>query len=187
MNVYDFDNTILRGDSSARFFAFCLRHYPKMWLDTPGQLINALLFGLHLKHKQEFKQRLFGFLRKIDDVDGAVAAFWEENYSRVKPWYPQKHRVSDVVISASPEFLIRPACERLGIKYVLASQVDKHTGRFSGKNCHGKEKVNRFRIAFPVACIENFYSDSYSDEPLAAMAKQAWIVKGERIVPWHET
>ena len=92
MNVYDFDNTILRGDSSARFFAFCLRHYPKIWLDAPGQLINALLFGLHLKHKQEFKQRLFGFLRKIDDVDGAVAAFWEENYSRVKPWYPQNHR-----------------------------------------------------------------------------------------------
>ena len=30
MNVYDFDNTILRGDSTARFFAYCLGHYPKM-------------------------------------------------------------------------------------------------------------------------------------------------------------
>ena len=37
MNVYDFDNTLLRGDSTARFFAYCLGHYPRMWTDIPGQ------------------------------------------------------------------------------------------------------------------------------------------------------
>ena len=46
MNVYDFDNTILRGDSTARFFAYCLSHYPKMWLDIPAQAVNGLLFVL---------------------------------------------------------------------------------------------------------------------------------------------
>ena len=58
MNVYDFDNTILRGDSTARFFAFCMRRYPRMWLDIPAQAANGLLFVLRLRKKQAFKQRM---------------------------------------------------------------------------------------------------------------------------------
>lgn len=185
MNAYDFDNTILRGDSSARFFAFCLRRYPRMWADVPAQAVNGLLFLLRLKPKQAFKQRMFGFLRRIDDPAGAVRAFWEENFSRIKPWYLEAHRPDDVVISASPEFLIRPACERLGVKRVLASPVDLRTGRFSGPNCHGAEKVRRFREAFPRDRVEAFYSDSHSDDPMAALADQAWLVKGDRLLPWR--
>ena len=184
MNVYDFDNTILRGDSSARFFAFCLRHYPRMWADIPAQAVNGLLFALRLKPKQAFKQRMFGFLRRIDDPAGAVRDFWAENLSRVKPWYLETHRPDDVVISASPEFLIRPACEHLGVTHVLASPVDLRTGRFSGPNCHGAEKVRRFREVFPQGRVEVFYSDSHSDDPMAALAECAWLVKGERLLPW---
>ncbi len=184
VNVYDFDNTILRGDSSARFFAFCLGRYPRMWADVPAQAVNGLLFLLRLKPKQAFKQRMFGFLRKIGDVDAAVDAFWAKNYGRVKPWYLAAHRPDDVVISASPEFLIRPACERLGIRHVMGSPVDRRTGVFSGANCHGREKVRRFREVWPEAKIEAFYSDSHSDDPLAALAEKAWLVKGDRLLPW---
>ena len=112
MNVYDFDNTILRGDSTARFCAYCLRRYPAIWADLPGQAANALLFALHLRGKQAFKQRLLSFLRRIDDVDAAVSGFWKENFRRVKPFYWETRRADDVVISASPEFLIAPACAR---------------------------------------------------------------------------
>ena len=184
MNVYDFDNTILRGDSSARFFAWCLRHYPRMWLDAPAQAVNGLLFLMKLRPKQAFKQRMFGFLRLIDP-ERAVPAFWRDNLPRVKAWYREAHRPDDLVISASPEFLIRPACDALGIANVLASPVDMHTGRFSGPNCHGAEKVRRFREAFPGAAIDRFFSDSHSDDPPAVLAREAWLVKGERLVPWN--
>lgn len=184
MNVYDFDNTILRGDSTARFFAYCLRHRPKMWLDAPGQMVNALLFLLKRKPKQDFKERMLRFLTCIGDVDAAVDAFWAANFRRVKPWYSEKHRSDDVVISASPEFLIRPACERLGVGCVMGSPVDKHTGRYSGPNCHGAEKVRRFRQRFPDARIDGFFSDSLSDSPLAELARTAWLVKGDRLLPW---
>ena len=183
MNVYDFDNTILRGDSSARFFAYCLGRFPRMRLDAPGQLVNGLLFIAKLRPKQAFKQRMFGFLRRID-VDRALAGFWRANLPRVKAWYRAAHRDDDVVISASPEFLIRPACEALGIRHVLASPVNRRTGAFSGPNCHGAEKVRRFREIWPDAVVENFYSDSHSDDPMAAVAKTAWLVKGERLMPW---
>lgn len=184
MNVYDFDNTILKGDSTARFFAYCLLRRPKMWLDVPGQAVNGLLFALKLKEKQAFKERMLHFLTCIGDVDETVAAFWEKNFSRVKPWYYETQRPDDVVISASPEFLIRPACDRLGVRTVMGSPVDKHTGRFSGRNCHGAEKVRRFRQVFPEGKIDEFYSDSYSDSPLAELAERAWLVKGSERLEW---
>lgn len=184
MNVYDFDNTILRGDSTVRFFAYCLRHRPRMWLDAPGQTVNALLFLLRRRPKQEFKERMLRFLTYIGDVDAAVDEFWTVNFSRVKPWYYEKRRPDDVVISASPEFLIRPACERLGVGCVMGSPVDSRTGRFSGPNCHGEEKVRRFRRRFPDARIDEFFSDSLSDAPLAALARTAWLVQGDRLLPW---
>ena len=184
MNVYDFDNTILHGDSTARFFAWCLLHRPKMWLDVPAQAVNGLLFALKLKKKQDFKQRMLAFLTRIGDVDAAVEAFWKDNFGRVKGWYYEKQRPDDVVISASPEFLIRPACDRLGIRYVMGSPVDRHTGKFSGLNCHGKEKVRRFREVWPDAQVEEFFSDSYSDSPLAEIAQKAWLVKGDELIEW---
>lgn len=184
MNVYDFDNTILRGDSTARFFGWCLARCPEMWRDLPGQSANGLLFLLRLRPKQAFKQRMFRFLQLID-VDAALEGFWRDNLPRVKAWYRDAHRPDDVVISASPEFLIRPACEALGIRSVMGSPVDPRTGVYAGLNCHGAEKVRRFREAYPEATIENFYSDSHSDDPLAAIARKAWMVRGERLESWR--
>ena len=183
MNVYDFDNTILRGDSTARFFAWCLLRAPRMWLDAPGQIGNAVLFLLKKREKQAFKERMLSFLSRVD-VDRELERFWAKNLARVKPFYREKHREDDVVISASPEFLIRPACAKLGIRHVLGSPVDKYTGRFSGPNCHGAEKVRRFYAAFPGGRIDEFYSDSYSDQPLADLAKRAYLVRGEAVLAW---
>ena len=184
MNVYDFDNTILRGDSTARFFGWCLMHRRRMWRDVPAQVANGLLFLLKIRKKQAFKQRMLHFLTLIGDVDLAVDGFWRANFGRVKAWYPPKHREDDVVISASPEFLIRPACQKLGIGVVIGSPVDKRTGLFLGPNCHGREKVSRFRARFPGERIDEFFSDSHSDDPLAELADRAFLVKGERLLPW---
>ena len=186
MNVYDFDNTILKGDSTARFFTYCLMHCPKMWLDAPGQAWNAALFVLKRRKKQDFKQRMLHFLTLIGDVDARVEAFWEKNFCRVKEWYFKKRRDDDVIISASPEFLILPACKRLGVGCVMGSPVDKQTGRFHGLNCHGEEKVRRFREVYPDTEIEEFFSDSYSDDPLARLSKKAWLVEDSNLSPWNK-
>ena len=66
----------------------------------------------------------------------------------------------------------------------MASRVDKHTGVYSGINCHGKEKVRRFREKFPQGKIGEFYSDSYSDSPLAEIADKAFMVDGEKVTKW---
>ena len=66
----------------------------------------------------------------------------------------------------------------------MASNVDKFTGKYDGINCHGKEKVRRFYEVWPDGVIDDFYSDSYSDDPLARISKRAFLVKGDKLLKW---
>ncbi len=182
MNVYDFDKTIFCGDSTARFYRFCLGRTPKMWRRLPRLALEAL-FVLP-RDKTRFKQSMFGFLKDLDDPEKAVAEFWQRNRGRIKPFYLEKRRADDIIISASPEFLLRPILTELGVTRLLASPVDIHTGLYSGENCHGREKVRRLRETYGDVQIDEFYSDSHVDDPLAEIAKTAFRVKGDRILPW---
>ena len=123
-------------------------------------------------------------MSKIEDIDKAVLDFWEQNEKNIKKWYLDMKENTDVIISASPEFLLAPICKKLGVECMMATRVDNRTGLFSGENCHGKEKVTRFYEKYPEGEIDKFYSDMYCDEPLALLSKEAFIVKGEKLSPW---
>jgi len=179
MNVYDFDNTIFRGDSTARFFAFCLMRHPGIARRLPAIAWEAARLALGRADKTGFKERLFGFLRDIPDVEKEVAAFWAENRDRLKPWYLAQRRSDDLIVSAGPEFLLAPVCPRL-----IASRVDPKTGAYTGQNNDGAEKLTRFRAEYGDAPIEEFYSDSLRDAPMAGIAARAFWVKGDRREPW---
>ena len=47
------------------------------------------------------------------------------------------------------------------------------------------EKVVRFGAEFPGVNIENFYSDSHSDDPMARIARQSFMVDGETLPEWE--
>ena len=111
--------------------------------------------------------------------------FWNRSDVKIKDWYMSQRKKDDLVISASPEFLLEEICARIGIKFLIASQVDKRSGKYTGVNCYGAEKVRRFRESFPDVIIESFYSDSRSDTPMAMIAKKAFIVKGNVVRKWY--
>lgn len=181
MNVYDFDKTIYDGDSTADFYLFALARHKKILLLAPSLLGAFLRFYLFRRGtKTDFKQVMYRFLRYCD-TERDLKDFWDGHESKIKAFYLQQQREDDVIISASPEFLLRPICRRLGIRYLMASKVNEKTGVYTGVNCHGKEKVRRFYEAFPNGEIEEFYSDSYSDAPLAIIAKKAFLVKGDAV------
>lgn len=136
--------------------------------------------------KTAFKEDMYGFLTEIDDVDKALHDFWKLYRGNIKTWYLDMKREDDLIISASPEFLLRPVCDLYGIKHLIASRVDKKTGKYTGINCDGKEKVRRFKEIYKNADINEFYSDSNSDHPLAELSFNALKVKGNTISPWFE-
>jgi putative flippase GtrA len=115
-----------------------------------------------------------------------AARFWERNRAKLKPWYLAQRRDSDIIISASPEFLLEPlVCGYLGAR-LIASRLNPLTGKFDGRNCYGEEKSARLRALYPDAVIDDFYSDSLSDAPLVEKAERGFMVKENRIIPWRE-
>jgi HAD superfamily phosphoserine phosphatase-like hydrolase len=184
MDVYDFDNTIYRGDSTADFILYCYLHRPKSLLSLPRTAVCGLLYVLRLMPKLTFKQNLYHMFVYIDDMESFVAQFIDSHTDHIKEWYNRQQKDDDVVISASPEFVIVPFCRKIGIRTAMASRVDMHTGKNDGINCHGEEKVKRFYERFPEGTIDSFYSDSYSDTPLARLAEKAFLVKGDQLLPW---
>lgn len=183
MNVYDFDKTIYDGDSTVNFYKYCIRKRPSVLKHLPKQLWAFFMYFIGVYDKTTMKENFYRFLRAIDDIDLLIEEFWQTNMSKVKKWYFDCKKEDDVIISASPEFLLQYPCNRLNIS-LIASKVDKKTGIYDGKNCHGKEKVLRFNAVYGDSVIDKFYSDSLSDTPLAELAKEAYIVKGLKIEKW---
>ena len=184
MNVYDFDKTVYRRDSSSDFWLFMLSRHVSVLGSLPRAAAAAVGYIFGRKSFLELKQALFSFLAHIPDAKSEVESFWDRKMSGIYGWYLENRRPDDIVISASPEFLVAPACARLGVADVIATRMDIGTGLIEGKNCKGGEKVVRLKERYPDATVESFYSDSYSDTPLACLAKDAYIIKKGRPSPW---
>ncbi len=180
MNVYDFDGTIYAGDSTVDFWLYCVKKHPSVLKSLPGTLRNLPRYLTGRVDLEYFKESFYGFLRFVPDVQKEVVSFWDSHTDKLQKWYLERKNTSDVIISASPEFLLRECCTRLGVR-LIASAVDSKTGRLQGSNCKGKEKVRRFRDAYANAAIENFYSDSHSDKPLADLAEHSYFVNGKAL------
>lgn len=176
MNIFDFDGTIHRGDSSVAFYLYCLRRRPYIVLLLPVQAAAALLHTLGIMDVTAMKQAFYLYFRLID-AEALLPSFWEQDRKNIQDWYRRVHSDNDVLISASPEFMLAPICEELGIRTLIASKVDPGTGRYTGKNCSGEEKVIRFRALFPDAVPENSYYDRDSDLPVSSLAVHGFRIK----------
>lgn len=186
MNVYDFDGTVRRGDTSADFFLFELRRHPSILLGLPRTAVRFLSYKLGRIPLTDFKSTFFSFLRRVPDVDADLELFRKKNENCLDAWYLAGARPDDVIITASPEFLVAPLCPP-GVT-VIGTLADKKTGVISGLNCKGEEKVARLRAALgeeALSAIECFYSDSLSDTPLALLARDAFLVSKKCVLsPW---
>ena len=181
INCYDFDGTIYDGDSSVDFYKYCLKRNKKVLLSLPNQILGVILYIFKIIDKTKFKEKVFSFLKYIDNIDNYIKDFWDIHLANIKKWYLEQQESSDLIISASPEFLLKPLEKKMKFK-VIASKVDKKTGKFLLKNCHDYEKVRRLDEAYPNTKINKFYSDSYADKPLMDIAKEAFLVKKNELI-----
>lgn len=184
MNVYDFDGTIYDGDSTVDFYLYALKKHPLLLRYLPVQAKGFALYAMKKIDKNCLKQHFYSFLKGVSG-EALVESFWDSHQNKIYPWYLQQQKTDDVVISASPDFLLRPICSRLGIACLIASDVDPATGTCLGENCRGQEKVIRFRAEFPETQIQQFYSDSQSDLPMARLARKAFLIEKGKVLPWN--
>ena len=182
--LFDFDGTISSRDSFLLF----------MWYAERGVLIRTcfsqipqiILYKLHAYPNQKLKET---FLKQLFSGKCLCDLQTEsENYCRdVVPEIlrPGFHKALDwhrergdeiVVVSATPAFILEPWCRTHGINIIGTEvETDKNgrvTGKISGRNCMGEEKVSRIKELYDLEDFDDLfaYGDTASDLPMLDLA-----------------
>jgi len=187
MNVYDFDGTIYHPDCSIDFCFWCMNRHPTLYITFfPGALNALVRYKLGRMPRHLIMRRFFSYLTRIDDFDAQIERFWDRHEDRISRWYLAQKRDDDLIISASPLCVMAPIARRLGVR-VVATEYDREYGVFLNNLMAAKEKA-RYIIDHGFPMIENFYSDSLADTPLAFCAEKAHLVtkKAQKVTDWPD-
>lgn len=181
LDIYDFDKTMVPFDSGSLFCVYAMLHYPKAIRNLPRMLISVLKY---LKHKNltEMKSEIFCFIRDIP-VEKAAKKFWDKYEKYIFDWAKKENRERySVLISASPQFLIREVAGRIEIDDCFCTQHDSD-GKIIGINCHDRENVRLFKEKYEGSTVINVYSDSIeNDKYIFSLGQNCfYTVKGKRI------
>lgn len=162
-DLYDFDKTVYPQDSETVFLFYCILHRPYLIFICPWLLLNLILFFLGFGDK--YKGRCFSFLRFING-EKMAEKFWKSQQKNIYPVFEPENRSERpvVVCSASPEFFLRPICEKYGVHTLIATRMNPKTGEILGFNCKDKQKPLRLAEAMPDAEFVNVYSDSLKND-----------------------
>ncbi len=186
MNIYDFDDTIYKGDSCRDIIKYGLKKHP---IITMKSLLKTPVFYFNYKrNKISFdivKQNMLSFIFKIDNSEDFINSFVDSHLKKIKKWYLDNQKEDDVIATASYEIWIKVFASRLGIKNVIATKTDDK-GKIIGGNCKREQKVKRIKKEFPNSVYNQSYSDSKSDIPILELSKTAFIVEGNRLIPYKK-
>lgn len=187
MNVYDFDGTIYPTDCAIDFCFWCMKRHPRLWFSFfPKAVKNIILRKMGKMTEAEMQRRFFGYLTLIDDFDEQIEKYWDQNENKIASWYLAQKRLDDLIISASPSCIIGPIAKRLHVNY-KATEFDREYGVYLDNMMYAKEKA-KYIIDQGFPMIENFYSDSLADTPLAMCAEKAHLVtnRASTVTDWPE-
>lgn len=185
MNVYDFDGTIYYPDCAVSFAVWCVLRHPSLLVTYLPKAAKAIIgHGLGKVPRYVMERTFFSFLCQVDDFDEQIERFWDKHEKNISEWYLAQKRPDDLIISASPTCIIAPIARRLGVQYI-ATEYDRDVGAFVDNLMYAREKAAYiFDNDFPE--IENFYSDSLADTPMALCAEKAHLItnKARTVNDW---
>lgn len=185
---FDFDGTITYKDTLLEiikyqkgYFAFC----KGMLALSPWLLAMKLKLISNSAAKQRLLNLFFGemdendFQLKCDMFIAKKLPGLLRPEALVEIKKHQLNNIPVVVVSASPQNWIKGWCSANNI-HCIATQLEvtngKITGRIDGKNCHGKEKVNRINAVYNLDEYDNVfcYGDTKGDKPMLKLATLAY-------------
>lgn len=182
MNIYDFDDTIYKGDSGVDFVKYSFKKKPFLMICHLFKVIGVLLkYIFKAIEFKELKEYVFSYVKKINNLDDFINEYVKTHTKNIKGWYIKQKKDNDLIVSASLDFYLLPLCKELNIKNVICTKYDIKNGKMIGKNCHDLEKVNRINKEYGKIKVENGYSDSKSDLPILELAKKAYMVKDNKV------
>lgn len=186
--LFDFDGTLTDKDSLPEFIKFVVGK-PHYWL---GLLRCSLTLTGYLlgwidnnSAKQILLQHFFKGWAK-DDLEEKGRCFAMQmipkmtrpgGFKRLNWHLKQGHHV--VIVSASSDIWLKSWTEQLNVDLIatqLAHENGMMTGKYSGSNCHGEEKVRRIRERYSLESFKTIYAygDSSGDKPMLKLAQYAF-------------
>ena len=173
INVYDFDKTICFKDSTIGFWKFCIKKKPIILICLPIQFVSLILYQTGIIKDMSL---FYTYIKFFKGDKKYIKEFCDIQIHNICEWYLNQKQPTDVIVSASPEFLIKELCEKLGIRYV-ASQVDYKTGKYKKLPCKGKQKPIQFYEKFQDEKIAKSYGNAKSDIYMIKSGKEGYMVK----------
>ncbi len=191
--IFDFDGTLYTYDS---VLSFCLFYYQKkpwrLWR-LFIQVVAWVAWKLNLIDTRTFKTRFICFIARdsAKEIERMATQFWNNTSSfnqelLIALKTCKENMILPVVVSASPDLFIIPACNKLGIKEVIATTLNITEHGYSlGTNCRGEEKIKRLRHVFPTQTLGFAYSDNIDDIALLQLAENGFLIKNGKINAFH--
>lgn len=184
MNVFDFDNTLYKGESSFDFALFLLKKKKSLILYLPKFLYLLILYKLCVLTPEDFTSRLEkiikSFLQNKDFALSCIKEFWLYHIDRLYPHMLKKIKPQDVIATACPSFLIEEIKDVLNTDHIISTKIDIEKGHIESLNFQAN-KVKNFKKYYPKAKVNAFYTDSYNDKPFMDIADTVYLVKKGRV------
>ena len=181
---FDFDGTVTTKDTMLELIKSA-KGKPAYYLGMITLLpyLIALKAGIvtATKAKEKLLSHFFGKMT-LTEFNVVCKTFSEKKLpglirhtaiNKIKEHQQNNHEV--VIVSASAENWISGWCMQNNIPY-LATRLeiinDKLSGKLSGANCNGEEKVNRIKQSYPLSDYSTIYcyGDTDGDKPMLALA-----------------
>lgn len=184
MKAFDFDNTLYFGESSIDFALFMIKKNKKIILWIPRILSGLIKYKLCIIGKDKIESEINAFLQFVvkdkDDIKKNVCEFWEKYAKNLNMSLVNTIQSDDVIITASPSFLIEGIGSRLGTSNLICSDFNLDTKKIEFLN-FGENKVKRFGEIYGDSQIDSFYTDSYNDKAMMDFANKSFLVRKKKI------
>ena len=180
MKVFDFDNTIYRGESSVDFAFYMIKHNKRIIRFIPTILFSLAGYKLCLLSKEKLESIINRFFAGV--LDGTespaefVDPFWQTHADRLNHDILRLIEPDDVIISASPVFLLDGIRDLIRTKKIVGTEVDIAQKKITRFN-FGDNKVKRYKELYGDKKIDAFYTDSYNDKEMMRISETVFIVK----------
>jgi len=179
MNVYDFDGTILTGDTEVYFRRFIFKNYKISLKSKIEVLFYSTLYSFKLINVETFRNHFYVYLNELKSLDDTLKAFWLEHKKYIKDYYIKNHKEDDLIVSATPRFLFKYILDEIKVKNLIATEFDTTKCKVIGLVCKGEQKVNRYNEIYKGREFNEYYFDSDSDLPLMKYAINGFRVSEE--------
>lgn len=180
--LFDFDGTMIRGDSIVPFVRFALKRGDMKKREFLSACFQGIQFRMHLKTGGEMKKKALSFYARLaPEEKKALDTAFARDYLLPRVYdaarkalerHKQEGRIT-VLVSASTENYMQYIAPALGFDHLLCTPMDQE-GRVLD-NCHGEEKARRIRAFLEKEGLEadwehSFaYGDSRGDLPMLSL------------------